>query len=377
MRPPRFRLLTLMIAVIVTGLLIGSAVEGERMLKRTRYYRYWARMHELTEGRLPEVGADRGRNRPMHGPAAVRARWQRSGFSAADTVIICVLGLGAVEPLPRQSAGLDEIQLEAAASRNDPQAHDRQVPERFMVRYRGCSLLGPDGEERERLESITNGAGAISPDGRWAAFSSSEPNPPPGKRLGRLVIQSRARPTDRTTVPLVWGTTGSSFLPLWSSDSQANPDLRAGIQRRRSSGVGVQGVRPGLEELDETPSPGRMVAERLVGGWQTCLDESSSREREHPSRVGPHRRHRQTPNSSPRIKKWPMVPDCRPITGGFCARSVPVLPRMRASHEAVCDRPGHEETNGDRQTRPYPRLLLVVRRIEGRLHLADAAQAAS
>ncbi len=237
MRPPRFRLLTLMIAVIVTGLLIGSAVEGERMLKRTRYYRYWARMHELTEGRLRGMLVQtEGEIARCTDPAAVRARWQRSGFSAADTVIICVLGLGAVEPLPRQSAGLDEIQLEAAASRNDPQAHDRQVPERCMVRYRGCSLLWPDGEERERLESVTNGAGAISPDGRWAAFSSSEPNPPPGKRLGRLVIQSRARPPDRTTVPLVWGTTGSSFLPLWSSDSRRILICEQGFNDDRSRG---------------------------------------------------------------------------------------------------------------------------------------------
>ncbi len=85
MRPPRFRLLTLMIAVIVIGLLIGSAVEGERMLKRTRYYRYWARMHEITECRMLGILAQtEGEIARCTDPAAVRARWQRSGLSAAD-----------------------------------------------------------------------------------------------------------------------------------------------------------------------------------------------------------------------------------------------------------------------------------------------------
>jgi hypothetical protein len=85
MRLPRFRLLTLMIAVIVLGLLIGSAVEGDRMLERTRYYRYWAKMHELTESRLRGMLAQtEGEIARCTDPAAVRARWQRSRLSAAD-----------------------------------------------------------------------------------------------------------------------------------------------------------------------------------------------------------------------------------------------------------------------------------------------------
>jgi hypothetical protein len=85
MRPPRFRLLTLMIAVMAIGLLIGSAVQGDRLLKQSRYYRYWARMHGIAERRtlvmLARTEAEIAR---CTNPAAVHARWQRSGLSAAD-----------------------------------------------------------------------------------------------------------------------------------------------------------------------------------------------------------------------------------------------------------------------------------------------------
>jgi Tol biopolymer transport system component len=87
---------------------------------------------------------------------------------------------------------------------------DHPGPETFLVIDQGCALLGPDGEEVHRLERITNAAGATSPDGHWVAFSSR----------GELVIQSRPRPQERITIPLVWGTTGSSFQPLWSADSK-------------------------------------------------------------------------------------------------------------------------------------------------------------
>ena len=76
----------------------------------------------------------------------------------------------------------------------------------------------------------------ISPDGCWAAFSKSEANPPPGKQHGQLVIQSRSHPEDQTTVPMIWGTTGSSFLPLWSSDSQRILICEQGFNEDRSRG---------------------------------------------------------------------------------------------------------------------------------------------
>ena len=136
-------------------------------------------------------------------------------------VTVCALIQGDMLRTARSFADLDADQAEpTAAGRRGAAEPDRPVPERFMVRYQGCALLGPDGEEKERLESITNGAGSISPDGRWAAFSQYAPAPPPGKGQGELVVQSRVNPGERRIVPLIWGTSGSSFLPLWSSDSK-------------------------------------------------------------------------------------------------------------------------------------------------------------
>lgn len=88
----------------------------------------------------------------------------------------------------------------------------------FMVIDKGTALLGPDGEEIERLDPFAHAAGGLSPDGRWVAFAQSSEE---GDRAHNdLVIQSRSDPKKRMKVPLVWGTTGSSFLPLWSSDSR-------------------------------------------------------------------------------------------------------------------------------------------------------------
>ena len=97
-----------------------------------------------------------------------------------------------------------------------------------VVRFSGLMA------RRRALESITNGAGAISRDGLWAAFSQSEPNPPPGKRQGKLVVQSRVNPEERMVIPLIWGTSGSSFLPLWSSDSRRILICEQGFNEGRS-----------------------------------------------------------------------------------------------------------------------------------------------
>jgi Tol biopolymer transport system component len=147
-------------------------------------------------------------------------------------VMVCVLGPGHVLAMGPPFAGRDAVRAHPiAAGRPDAAGPDRPLPERFMVMDRGCALLGPDGEEKERLETTTNGPGRISPDGRWAAFIRSEPDPPPPDKVrGQLVIQSRIRPEDRRIVPLV----GSGFLPLWSSDS-----TRVLISER-----GYQGSRP-------------------------------------------------------------------------------------------------------------------------------------
>jgi hypothetical protein len=132
-------------------------------------------------------------------------------------VMVFVLGTGHEETLTARLARRDAVQAESITSgRQNAARPDSRMPERIMVMDWGCALLGPDGEEKERLDTTSNEPGAISPDGRWVAFIRSEPNPPPpDRRTGQLVIQSRVQPGDRRMVLLV----GSGFLPLWSSDS--------------------------------------------------------------------------------------------------------------------------------------------------------------
>lgn len=95
-----------------------------------------------------------------------------------------------------------------------------QVGSAFFVIDRGTALLGPDGKEIERLDDITFAAGALSPDGRWVAYSQLRQTVAGGAWEGRMVVQSRTEPRERSAVPLIWGRTGSSFHPLWSQDSR-------------------------------------------------------------------------------------------------------------------------------------------------------------
>jgi len=98
---------------------------------------------------------------------------------------------------------------------------DRSAEATFMViDPDGTALLGPDGDEIERLDPVVHAAGAISPDALWLAFAHAGQIEPGGGREYSMVVQSRADPQDRREIPLVWGASGSSFLPLWSSDSR-------------------------------------------------------------------------------------------------------------------------------------------------------------
>jgi Tol biopolymer transport system component len=133
----------------------------------------------------------------------------------------------------------------------------------FLVRERGYALLNRDGQEVQRLETITNAAGALSPDGRWVAFSKSEPNSPPGKARGGLVIQSRVDREKRKTVPLVWGTTGSSFLPIWSSDSSRILICEQGWNDNRSRESAYRLYDLGKENLTQLTVP----SECWVNDW--------------------------------------------------------------------------------------------------------------
>ncbi len=135
--------------------------------------------------------------------------------------------------------------------------------EMFLVRDRGYALLGPDGEEKDRLESIVSAAGALSPDKQWVAFSRTKPSSLPGESQGELVIQSRARPEQRTAVPLVWGTTGSSFQPLWSRDS-----FRIMICEQGWMGDGTRGSAYRVYDLRTTKlSEFKVPGECWVSDW--------------------------------------------------------------------------------------------------------------
>jgi hypothetical protein len=181
--------------------------------------------------------------------------------------ILCVAamlcGLGAVEMRPptRHAAGDDTARTKPTGKAVAEPA--RPGLERFLVKERGYRLLGPDGEEKEILETKTNAAGGFSPDGRWVALSRDEPTPTPGQRHGCLVIQSRSNPENRTSIPLVWGTTGSSFLPLWSSDSRRILICEQGFNEGRSRASAYRVYDLGLKSL----TPLRIPDEWWPSDW--------------------------------------------------------------------------------------------------------------
>jgi Tol biopolymer transport system component len=131
-------------------------------------------------------------------------------------LLACVLGVAGVDTFAREFAGFAVAVAEPATGEETL----RSLPETFLV-YDNTTLafLGTDGHEIERFEPFA-GYGAFSRDGRWLAFNELDPTSPPDQPKTKLVIRSRVRPQERTTIPLVWGTTGSSFQPIWASDSK-------------------------------------------------------------------------------------------------------------------------------------------------------------
>jgi len=82
---PRFRLRTLLVALAVLALLIDVGIESERLLRRASYYRYWARMHGLTETTMRRMLAQtEGEIARCKDPVAVRARCEHAGFPVEE-----------------------------------------------------------------------------------------------------------------------------------------------------------------------------------------------------------------------------------------------------------------------------------------------------
>jgi hypothetical protein len=133
-------------------------------------------------------------------------------------VFVCVIGLGDTESKAWQFAGVESF----APSQLPPVVAEpeRQIVGKFMVWSGAYWLLGPDGEEKECVHSITGGKASISPDERWVAYGAYTSGSPDDKRQGWLVIQSRVNPEARKSVPLNWESPMSRAVPLWSSDSK-------------------------------------------------------------------------------------------------------------------------------------------------------------
>jgi Tol biopolymer transport system component len=164
-------------------------------------------------------------------------------------VLISVFTQAGVRAVTAQVAGRDTTVPQAAG------VPDRSLREQFLVMDHGYALLGPNGEEQERLDSITNAAGAFSPDGRWILFSKLEPTAAAGELQSNLIIQSRLRKDERRTVPMVWGNTGSSFLPLWSGDSGRILICEQGQKRDGTRGSSYRVYELGTNRLTELKRP--------------------------------------------------------------------------------------------------------------------------
>lgn len=85
----------------------------------------------------------------------------------------------------------------------------------FLVNNVGLILINSNGGEKERLKPYSVN-GAFSPDGKWLACMEF---PEQGGKA-HLAIISRGRTEARHTVPLIFGVSGSSCLPVWASDSK-------------------------------------------------------------------------------------------------------------------------------------------------------------
>ena len=65
MRPPRFRLRTLLVAVAVVALLMGGSVEVVRLRRQSAIYRDRADHHAAVEGVLRSIAARQGDGSPV------------------------------------------------------------------------------------------------------------------------------------------------------------------------------------------------------------------------------------------------------------------------------------------------------------------------
>jgi dipeptidyl aminopeptidase/acylaminoacyl peptidase len=134
-------------------------------------------------------------------------------------VMCCVLRLADTEAIACQPSASGSVQTEPTlAGPHNGAKPNRPAAEEFLVQYKGCWLLGANGEEKEYLSPPARVA--VSPDGCSTARSEYVSPPRTDERPGWLVIQSRNHPEVREVVPLICGNTRSTCRLLWSSDSR-------------------------------------------------------------------------------------------------------------------------------------------------------------
>src|SRR5690242_16567886 len=81
----QFTLRRIMIVVVVVALHISASRETTRLVRRAQRYRYFAMLHSDTQRqRLADLARTRAEIARCKDPAAVRARWQKSGFAPED-----------------------------------------------------------------------------------------------------------------------------------------------------------------------------------------------------------------------------------------------------------------------------------------------------
>jgi hypothetical protein len=124
--------------------------------------------------------------------------FQRGGLCAA--LVCCSLIPADTEAIAWQPSVETEPTFAGAQTDALP---NRPATVEFLVRHKGCWLLGADGEEKEYLSPPS--LVAISPDGSSIARGEYLSSPRPDERRGWLVIQSRKQPQARDVVPLISG----------------------------------------------------------------------------------------------------------------------------------------------------------------------------
>ena len=241
-------------------------------------------------------------------------------------VMLCALGLADIGPLTREVAGLDAARTEPTTGKAVAEPA-RRIPERFMVRYQGVALLGPDGEEKSGWSRSLTGRGrSRRTDAGRPSPVQAEPAAGPEAWPARDPVASN--PEDRMSVPLVWGTTGSSFLPLWSSDSRRILICEQGFNEDRSRRSAYRVYDLATKGLTTLQLPEQWwPSDRSADGKHllTSLRTANGSLRVAWVRIDG----TGEPEFVTRIKKWPTGPSCRPITDGCSAWSDPGCPRTR------------------------------------------------